>query len=292
MTLLLSGAVFFLAYSGHLGIKHEKGTKEHQIEAGRLKIVSKIMMTGNDIQMAIGVALLITGLSSAPGLDLYHFRMVYETASMVGPAGAAAMITQTYTVSETKHHDSLKQRMTAAWKSGRAKILYVYSALFAAYTIWFGIKLGDWDYDIKGHCYRAGVTTTPGASHPRSEIAYISVTACWMIATICFAIWGNAGRVRTVILLAAVQFPVHLYMMIAIRVANSSYLEGDENENDWEFGQTVTVLLLYLTLREAYTGIKHYYRYEKIARLEGKAQTMDLEKLTTLQRKVIEGESN
>jgi hypothetical protein len=248
------------------------------------------MMTGNDIQMAVGIALLITGLSSAPGIDLYHFRLVYETASLVGPAGAAAMITSTYTRSETQHHDSLRDKMTATWKSGRAKILAVYAVLFAAMTIWLGIRVGKWDYDIEGRCYRTGASSTTHADHPTSDIIYISITASWMIATIFFAIFGNAKRVRTVIVLAGLQFPVHLYMMIAIRAANSAHLEGDESENDWEFGQTVTVLLLYITIKEAYEGVKHYYKYEKIALQQGKTQTMDIEKLQEIQDRIIEGE--
>jgi hypothetical protein len=46
--------VWRLARQGVLDIKHDKGTREYEIEAGRLKIVSKVMMAGNDVQIGIG----------------------------------------------------------------------------------------------------------------------------------------------------------------------------------------------------------------------------------------------
>jgi len=249
------------------------------------------MLIGNDIQMATGAALLITALSEATSsLDLYHHRLVYETASLVGPAGAAAMICSTYSVSETQHHNTLKVRITKTWKTGRARVLYVYAGLFAAFSIWLGVRLGQWDYDQMGKCYRAGITAYPGADHPTADIIYLSITACWMVVTLAISVFGNANRVRTVIILAAVQFPVHLFMMIAIRQANTGHLEGDESEDDWEFGQTVCILLLYLSGKEAWAGVKHYYKYEKIALREGKAQTMDLEQLQKIQEHIIAGE--
>ena len=51
---------------------------------------------------------------------------------------------------------------------------------------------------------------------------------------------------------------LHLYMMIAIRVENSSHLDGTESEDDWRFGQTVTVVLLLMTVQELFKGIQAY----------------------------------
>lgn len=67
-----------------MNVKHEEGTKEYKIETGRLKIISKILTTGNDVQMIQGIALLITGLAGAKDQSLYHLRLIYETASFVG----------------------------------------------------------------------------------------------------------------------------------------------------------------------------------------------------------------
>ena len=43
-----------MSKTGHLGVQHEEGTVEFEIEKKRLEIVSEILMVGNDIQMLTG----------------------------------------------------------------------------------------------------------------------------------------------------------------------------------------------------------------------------------------------
>ena len=54
ISLALSIWVIFLSKRGHLGVRHEEGTVEFEIEKKRLEIVSEILMVGNDIQMLTG----------------------------------------------------------------------------------------------------------------------------------------------------------------------------------------------------------------------------------------------
>jgi hypothetical protein len=54
ISLVLSIWVFFLSKIGRLAVKHRLGTRDHEIELERLKIVSKIVLTGNHAQLLTG----------------------------------------------------------------------------------------------------------------------------------------------------------------------------------------------------------------------------------------------
>lgn len=69
---------------GRLDNQHPEGTPEHACEKKRLGFVSEILMVGNDLQMITGIALIITAISSAEEIDLYHLHLVFDTVSFVG----------------------------------------------------------------------------------------------------------------------------------------------------------------------------------------------------------------
>lgn len=46
----------------------------------------------------------------------------------------------------------------------------------------------------------------------------------------------------SVVLIATMQYPLHCYMLLALRNSNQSYLAG-ESENSWGFGQVVALVL-------------------------------------------------
>ncbi|KAH6954869.1 hypothetical protein DER45DRAFT_317013 [Fusarium avenaceum] len=60
-----------------------------------------------------------------------------------------------------------------------------------------------------------------------------------------------------IISLAMYQYPIHLYMTIALGAANESLLSGD-SENAWGFGQIVALILCATTLLECVKGIFDY----------------------------------
>ncbi|RSL39799.1 hypothetical protein CEP53_013795 [Fusarium sp. AF-6] len=64
-------------------------------------------------------------------------------------------------------------------------------------------------------------------------------------------------RVWALIPLAMGQYPLHLYMAIAIRKGNEKLLEGD-SENDWGFGQIVALVLCAATCIECIRGLSKY----------------------------------
>ena len=47
------------------------------------------------------------------------------------------------------------------------------------------------------------------------------------------------------------QYPVHLYFAVALRVSNIHFLEG-ESENSWTFGQIIAMVLLGNTLLQCW----------------------------------------
>lgn len=53
----------------------------------------------------------------------------------------------------------------------------------------------------------------------------------------------KTGYKTSVLIIAMMQYPVHVYTVFALRIANEERLDGD-SENDWGFGQVVALALL------------------------------------------------
>lgn len=56
------------------------------------------------------------------------------------------------------------------------------------------------------------------------------------------------------VMLAMLQYPLHLYMVIALRAANEALLSGD-SENEWGFGQIVALITAFSTIFECFRGV-------------------------------------
>ncbi|ORY00735.1 hypothetical protein BCR34DRAFT_442861, partial [Clohesyomyces aquaticus] len=56
-----------------------------------------------------------------------------------------------------------------------------------------------------------------------------------------------------VIVMSSFQFPLHLYMVIALRASNKPYLAGD-SENSSRFRQIVAIILIVPVLMEMFNG--------------------------------------
>ncbi|KAM0420656.1 hypothetical protein ACHAPT_011572 [Fusarium lateritium] len=64
-------------------------------------------------------------------------------------------------------------------------------------------------------------------------------------------------RVWALVPLAMGQYPLHLYMVIAIRKGNERFLEGS-SENDWGFGQIVALAMCAATCIECVRGFSGF----------------------------------
>jgi len=156
--------------------------------------------------------------------------------------------------------------LTGSWTTGRKTSIYFFSILFLAYAIIVCQRLGDWSEDGKNpHCYNTRLVTTSGASHPSTDIAYIAVTATWLLLSIAASLTSSQKTAGVILVLAMAQLPIHVYMIAALRTANQDMLEGG-NENDWDFGQTVAIVLLGLAISEIRDGLRDYWRLHRKAK--------------------------
>ncbi|KAI1102957.1 hypothetical protein F4804DRAFT_247565 [Jackrogersella minutella] len=269
ISLLLSFWVFFLTKLGRLDIQHPEGTPEHASEKKRLGFVSEILMVGNDLQMITGVALIITVFSNTKGIDLYHLHLVFDTVSFVGISNAAALICWTFIGAKTpkkKYHQIAPSHWT-----GRFRVSYIFALLFLGLTIFLEVRLDQWSLTAEetGFCYITKGITTPGASHPRTDKAYVAVTAIWLLLVIFGALFASAKFGKPLLILSFLQFPVHLYMMITLRSENQDFLENHEDENEWDFGQTTAIILLSIALAQLVHQGVLYLKFERAVKKYG-----------------------
>ncbi|GJN82563.1 hypothetical protein PLIIFM63780_006103 [Purpureocillium lilacinum] len=267
LSLLLAGWVFLLSKHGTLDLHHQEGTIEHRIERKRLESVSEILMVGNDIQMLLGISYMINTFAYGDTLDTYHLHLVFDIVSFVGVSNAAAMVCWTFCAFKLDGMGMKqgKPRPLKSYFTPRHRGTYLFAVMFLALTILLCIRLDEWAPDREpGRCYHAQLITADDASHPAADKTYVAITAIWMLVAMASAILLNARRRRWVLVSAFLQFPVHLYMALALRSANQGYLEGEApDENSWDFGQTTAVVLLALAITELLRKGREYIVFER-----------------------------
>jgi hypothetical protein len=153
-------------------------------------------------------------------------------------------------------------------------VLYCYAVLFLGLTILLGLRLNEWSPDAEpGRCYNTQLLSIDSASQPSSDLIYIGITATYLLATLGFAVFETKRQMRTLIIVALIQYPLHLYFMLVLRKTNTHDLDGPESEDSWDFGQTIAVTLMWLTLGEILHGFIEHRQYE--ARLKDAYQPVD-----------------
>ncbi|KAG4221521.1 hypothetical protein PC116_g30003 [Phytophthora cactorum] len=142
-----------------------------------------------------------------------------------------------------------RHKLFPAYWTGRFRISYAFAILFLGLTIFLEIRLDEWSLTAEeaGYCYITTGLAAVGASHPAADKAYVAITAIWLLLVMFGSLFASVKFRKPLLVLSALQFPVHLYMMIKIRMENYPYLEG-ENENRWDFGQTTATILLAVTI--------------------------------------------
>ncbi|KAM0261302.1 hypothetical protein ACHAQJ_002333 [Trichoderma viride] len=280
ISLCLAAWAFFFSKSGSFDGGHAPGSIEFAIEQKRLECVSDILMVGNDIQMVIGTSYMISVFSSAATIDTYHLHLVFDIVSFVGVSSAAALVCWTYCNVQlhrsTHSHDwaHLLTRHFACFRSAhftpRHRASYVFATLYLVLTILLCISLDDWAVNRPpGRCYFSHLITGPNAHHPLSDVVYVSFTASWMILVMLAAALSGARWRHTILILAFLQFPVHLYMALALRSSNQGKLQGYRYENKWDFGQTTAIVLLAVAARELFDKGLEFFFFEKDLRKRG-----------------------
>ncbi|KAI0180168.1 hypothetical protein GGR52DRAFT_230331 [Hypoxylon sp. FL1284] len=265
ISLALAIWVFFWTKLGRLDVQHPEGTVEHASEKKRLGFVSEILMVGNDLQMITGIALIITALADWKNVDLYHLRLVFETASFVGISNAAALVCWTFVGAKLRTAKYRHRKFIPAHWTPRFRISYAFAVLFLVLTILLEIRLDGWSLTSEepGFCYVTTGTAAPGARHPGADKLYVAITAAWLLIILLGALFCSAKFRRPLLILGGLQYPLHLYMMIRLRADNQPFLEGEETETGWDFGQTTATILLGLAIGQLIRQGWKYIQFER-----------------------------
>jgi hypothetical protein len=171
----------------------------------------------NKANKILGIALIVTALvdaKDATTLDLYHLRLIYDLVSFVGVGCAACSITWTYTSARVSKYKSMRHgpNRVSRW-SPRHRSLYLFALLFAVLVVLFGIRLSEWSEEEEGRCYLTAGLSGSDADHPTSDMVYLAFTSIWLIAVLLFSALGGEKFMHSVLIAAALQYPVHLYFM-------------------------------------------------------------------------------
>ncbi|UKZ49599.1 hypothetical protein TrVGV298_003846 [Trichoderma virens] len=281
ISLCLALWAFFFSKSSALDGNHAPGSIEFAIEQKRLECVSDILLVGNDIQMILGASYMISVFSVASSIDTYHLHLVFDIVSFVGVSSAAALVCWTY-CNVRLHRPAIPQdvsshllsRHFAFFRSAhftpRHRGAYLFAMMYLVLTILLCTNLDNWSLDHEpGRCYFTHLVTTSSAVHPSADIIYVSITASWMIIVMLAAAFSGARWRHSILILAFLQFPVHLYMALALRSANQGKLEGEVHENNWDFGQTTAVVLLAMAVRELIDKCSEFFFFERDLRKRG-----------------------
>ncbi|KAJ5220816.1 uncharacterized protein N7469_009703 [Penicillium citrinum] len=199
-------------------------------------------------------------------MDTYHLHLAFDISSFVGVSNTAALVCWRYC--RAKIGDG-NERVT--WFHGRYRAAFIFVFLYLILTILLCVRLEEWAPKTSpGRCYYSNLVTSPGASHPGDDQIYVSVTASWLIVVVLASVFCGVGKRRTILVLCSLHFPLHLYMTIALRLANHGRFEGEvKHENEWDFGQTTAVILLAIAIRELIGKGKEYYDFERRAAKHG-----------------------
>ncbi|KAK5995734.1 hypothetical protein PT974_04152 [Cladobotryum mycophilum] len=275
ISLSLACWVFLLSKHGNLDVLHDEGTVEYAIARKRLECVLDILMVGNDIQMLLGSSYMITVFASGDTIDLYHLHLVFDiTLQCRRPHLLDLLQRQTIPI-QNQHVPQTQTTLPLRPLDPRHRGVYIFAVMYLALLIFVCQRLNEWSPDHEpGRCYHAHLVTHPGATHPFADRIYIIITGIWTLLTTLAAAFFGARWRHSVLILATLQFPVHLYMALALRTANQGKLAGEEeHENGWDFGQTTAVLLLAMAVRELLSKGWEFYAFERDVRKDGLKKT-------------------
>ena len=150
----------------------------------------------------------------------------------------------------------------------RLTLTATWAVLFIAYMCVFATRLQKWDNDVPSHCYKTDATARPQGLHPFVDNTYIAVTFSFICLSFLYSLSLSLGsQMRhcqdilpvlplsssmyspatnlqySILAIAMLQFPLHIYSIFALRASNEHYLEGG-SEKEWGLGQIAAVVLL------------------------------------------------
>lgn len=173
----------------------------------------------------------------------------------------------------------------ASRRRTRLGAILVYLTMHLVFSVRLIINLGTWDNSKTGKCYEGHFISGNHANNDSViDKVYVLLTAlalsvsllAMIIYLIIMDVEERQGiikprlvatyrgtKIKVITLMGFVSsftlFPLHLYMTIALRFTNQALSTGS-NENQWSFGQSLSVIMLLVTCREcicAWSGRYH-----------------------------------
>lgn len=156
-----------------------------------------------------------------------------------------------------------------------------FAVLYLAFSTVFGKSLEQWDSSAPGKCYLTAGIALPDASHPYVDRIYLGITCFYLFSSLILCAWvalaggpvpsavrpGPAYNILgkpfmftigyfkwSIVAVALLQYPLHLYMVVTMRTANKGALGGD-SEDSWGFGQIVALTMLGFTISKCVEGM-------------------------------------
>ena len=126
--------------------------------------------------------------------------------------------------------------------------------LYLAFVVIFGIRLNHWNDSTPGQCYSTSRIAIPNGMHPTGDQIYLGITSFYCFALIVTAISETRdpdqrdSTQKTVIAMGTLQFVLHVYTTISLRISNQSLLDNPSVEEKWGFGQILAVVMLGATV--------------------------------------------
>ena len=147
-------------------------------------------------------------------------------------------------------------------KRVRYYTMAIFGLLYTGFTIMLGVRFNDWNDASPGRCYNASKVALSNAKHPLVDQVYLGVTSFYVfglmvIATIlCREPITRLYYQETIITTSTLQFLLHVYTLVALRISNEPLLDNAALENEWGFGQVVAIMMLAATLLECARGFE------------------------------------
>ena len=138
----------------------------------------------------------------------------------------------------------------------------IFLMLYLTFVIMFGIRLNDWDDSTPGQCYSTSRIAVPDGLHPVGDQIYLGITSFYCIGLLSAATIESRmpsrrdSAQKTVILMGSLQFILHVYMAISLRISNQSLLDDPSLEEQWGFGQILAVVMLGATVVQCGTCLE------------------------------------
>ena len=154
-------------------------------------------------------------------------------------------------------------------KRVRYYTMTIFGLLYLGFTIMLGVRLNDWNNASPGRCYSASRVALPNAKHPLVDQVYLGVTSfyvyCLMVSAtiLCRIPSERLYYQKTIVTTGTLQFLLHVYSLVALRISNEPLLDNAALENEWGFGQVVAVMMLAATLLECARGFEGKFTIAK-----------------------------